>query len=135
MCSSDLASAGICRARRPRPQSPDLPASTGVCQARSTRRPWPRSISRRPCSRPPRVCADSENDYGGEDGEDDRSSPLPTTHLAYARQVFDRVSLSTLDAPHVPLQFLLIMLGKGTELTRYIICLASYCMLSILPAF
>jgi hypothetical protein len=29
---------------------------------------------------------------------------LLATHLAYARQVFDRVSLSTLDAPHVPLQ-------------------------------
>jgi hypothetical protein len=40
---------------------------------------------------------------------------LPTTHLAYARQVFDRVSLSTLDAPHVPLQQWDLHLGMATR--------------------
>jgi hypothetical protein len=40
---------------------------------------------------------------------------LPTTHLAYACQVFDRVSLSTLDAPHVPLQQLDLHLGMAAR--------------------
>jgi hypothetical protein len=61
--------AGVCRARR----TSGAVASASVASPTGLRGSVSGQAHLR--SRPPRVCADTENDCGGEDEEDDRSSP------------------------------------------------------------